>query len=528
VLETLVNPPEEQGRKTQLVVRALAPPVRDRNGVNEFVKAGLALTLAAFWVAAVTPALNGCSARGGGPGDLLSAVGFDPYRLSSDGDKEADRFDEAFRLYAADPDNTRQLKHFRDTYKRVHYAYIDDVPERKLIDAALTGIEERKPAPKSLPATELVEVALDSMTASLDPHSAYLTPEELRETQLVTMGEFGGLGIQVTEEEGVVKVIAPLDDTPAARAGIKSGDVITHLDGDSIHGRSLKDAVGLMRGPPGTSINLTIARQGRPPFQLNLTREIITIEPVRWRRYGSIGYIRIVGFNEKAAERLEDAMVDLRTNQPGLTGLVIDLRNNPGGLLDQSIEVADAFLDNGTIVAIKGRDAASQRAFSARYGDLARDLPIVVLVNAGSASAAEIVAGALQDQHRATLMGEPSFGKGSVQTVMRLPEGGALKLTTALYYTPNGTAIQARGVQPDIQLLGDADDGLPETHEKDLPGALAASVAEMVTAASSVDVTACATVDDAVEDRALGCAVAFLRAGSSDRFIASLAGQQRL
>jgi carboxyl-terminal processing protease len=496
--------------------------------VNEFVKAGLALTLAAIWVAALTPALNGCAARGGGPGDLLSAVGFDPYRLTNDGDKEADRFDEAFHLYAADPDNTRQLKHFRDTYKRVHYAYIDDVPEEKLIDAALTGLEQRAPAPQSLPADELVEVALDSMTASLDPHSAYLTPDELRETQLVTMGEFGGLGIQVTEEEGVVKVIAPLDDTPAKRAGIKSGDVITHLDGDSIRGRSLKHAVGLMRGAPGTTINLTIERAGRPPFQLDLTREIITIEPVRWRRYGSIGYIRIVGFNEKAAERLEDAMVDLRTSELGLSGLVIDLRNNPGGLLDQSIDVADAFLDNGKIVAIRGRDAASERAFSARYGDLARDLPIVVLVNAGSASAAEIVAGALQDHHRATVMGAPSFGKGSVQTVMRLPEGGALKLTTALYYTPNGTAIQARGVQPDIQLVGDADDGVPETHEKDLPGALAGSVAEMVTAVSSVDAKACATVDDAAEDRALGCAVAFIRAGSSDQFFASLAGQQRL
>lgn len=497
--------------------------------MNAFVKAGLALIVAALCVSALTPALNGCAAGRGGSDRFLSAVGFDPYQLSDEGEKAAERFEDAFRLYATDPDDTRPLKHFRDTYKRLHISYIEDVPEQRLIQAAINGLDKSELKPASLPANEVVERALDAMTASLDPHSAYLTPEELRESELVTTGEFGGLGIQVTEDNGFVKVIAAIEGTPADRAGIQSGDVITHLDGDPIVGQPLKHAVGVMRGAPGTRIALTIVRQGGPPFQVDIMREIITIEPVRWKRYGSIGYLRIVGFNEKTVERVEDAMVALRAERPALSGLVVDLRNNPGGLLDQSVDVADAFLDAGTIVAIRGRGGANQRAFSARPGDLARGLPMVVLINAGSASAAEIVASALQDHGRAMVMGVPSFGKGSVQTVMRLPEGGALKVTTALYYTPKGVAIQARGVQPDILLVDETDgDADAATHEADLPGAIVPAPIGSQSTSPAVNPSTCPARADAADDRPLGCALELIRAGSTDRFVAALAGHDRL
>ena len=373
---------------------------------------------------------------------------------SASGDELA-RFNAVFATYASDPGNTRQLKHFRDAYKRIRAAYVDDVPERRLIDAAIEGVRGKNLAPGTMSSTAVVEAALDAMTAALDPHSAYLNPEELRESEMVTSGEFGGLGIQVTQEEGRIKVISPIEGTPADRAGIKPGDVIAAIDGKSVDGMSLRDAVNAMRGEPGSRIKLGIQREQNPPFEVAITRAVITIEPLRWRLEGNVGYLRVVSFNEKVADGVEQAIAEMKRNTGGkLQGMVIDLRNNPGGLLDQSLAVSDEFLNSGTIVSIRGRELGSDRTFRAERGDLLDGLPIVVLINAGSASASEIVAGALQDHQRATVIGTRSFGKGSVQTVMRLPVEGALKLTTALYYTPSGEAIQARGVIPDVTITG--------------------------------------------------------------------------
>ncbi|MBK8210937.1 MAG: S41 family peptidase [Rhodospirillales bacterium] len=376
-------------------------------------------------------------------------------------------------------------------------------------------------------AASLVEAALDAMTASLDPHSAYLNPEELRESEMVTSGEFGGLGIQVTQEEGRIKVISPIEGTPADRAGLKPGDIITAIDGKPLEGMSLRDAVNAMRGEPGSRIKLGIEREKDPPFDVMITRAVITIEPLRWRLEGNIGYLRIVSFNEKVADGVETAIAEMKRNTNGkLQGLVIDLRNNPGGLLDQSLAVSDEFLESGTIVSIRGRELGSDRTFRAERGDLVEGLPIVVLINAGSASASEIVAGALQDHQRATVIGTRSFGKGSVQTVMRLPVEGALKLTTALYYTPSGEAIQARGVVPDITLTG-ADDGSDPAHEIDLPGALPAQGEAKHNSQGAVDVNACPAIGQSA-DRELGCAINLLRAGSADSFLASLGLKARL
>jgi carboxyl-terminal processing protease len=468
----------------------------------------------------VGPMLNSCS-RDAAIDQVVAAVGFDPYRLSDDGQRQLERFRAVFNEYARDPENTRQLKHFTDAFKRIQAAYVERVSEAKLIDAAITGVRAKAERPRSMPASELVEVALDAMTAALDPHSAYLNAEELRESEMVTSGEFGGLGIQVTQEEGLLKVIAPLEGTPADRAGMRSGDLITHLNGGTVKGMSLKDAVNAMRGEPGTSIRLTIQRPDQSPFDLTLTRAIITIEPVRWRVESDVGYLRIVSFNEKVAERVQAAMKEMQDGgrRASLKGLVIDLRNNPGGLLDQSLAVADDFLDEGVIVSIRGRDGAGSRAFTANTGDVARGLPIVVLINGGSASASEIVASALGDHSRATIMGSESFGKGSVQTVMRLPVEGALKLTTALYYAPSGETIQARGVSPDIRISGVSSD--KETHESDLPGALPGSSGGRKGEAAVVDAAACPPMGPQ-EDRELGCAVAFLRAGSTPQFLAAL------
>ncbi|MFO1112478.1 MAG: S41 family peptidase [Rhodospirillales bacterium] len=477
--------------------------------------------------ATISPALNGCS--GDYDGQRYAQAGAsDAHRWGDNSSSdELGRFNAVFKTYATDPGNTRQLKHFRDAYKRIRAAYVDDVPEQKLIDAAIAGVQAKEPAPASMPAAALVEAALDSMTASLDPHSAYLNPEELRESEMVTSGEFGGLGIQVTQEEGRIKVISPIEGTPADRAGLKPGDVISAIDGKPVDGMTLRDAVNAMRGEPGSRIRLGIQRDDDPPFEVAITRAVITIEPLRWRLEGNVGYLRIVSFNEKVADGVETAIAEMKRNTGGkLQGLVIDLRNNPGGLLDQSLAVSDEFLQGGTIVSIRGRELGSDRTFRAERGDLIDGLPIVVLINAGSASASEIVAAALQDHQRATVIGTRSFGKGSVQTVMRLPVEGALKLTTALYYTPSGEAIQARGVIPDVALTG-GDDGGEPAHEIDLPGALPAQGEARHSSQGAVDVKACPAVGEN-GDRELGCAINLLRAGSPENFLASLGLKARL
>src|SRR5271169_889203 len=298
----------------------------------------------------------------------------------------------------------------------------------------------------------LIESAVNGMLTSLDPHSNYLNTKNFDDMKVQTRGEFGGLGIEVSMESGLVKVISPIDDTPAARAGLKPGDLITQLDGQPVQGMTLPQAVDKMRGPVNSDIKLTIRRKGRDPFDVTLTRATIRIQSVRSHLVGDdIGYIRITSFNEQTDVGLNNATKNIK-QQAGdkLRGIVLDLRNKPGGLLDQAVAVSDAFLEKGEIVSTRGRRSDDAQRFDARPGDIAAGLPVAVLINGGSASASEIVAGALQDHHRAILMGTRSFGKGSVQTIIPLPGHGAMRLTTARYYTPSGRSIQAKGIDPDI------------------------------------------------------------------------------
>ena len=301
---------------------------------------------------------------------------------------------------------------------------------------------------------KLIEAALNGMLTSLDPHSDYLNPEAFQEMQDQTRGEYGGLGIEITSEDGVVKVISPIDGTPAARAGIKPGDYITAVDGQTVLGLSVNEAVKQMRGKPGETVTLTIAREKTEPFDVKLIREIIQPKSVTSRLEGDYGYLRLASFNEKATDETRAGIAALRAKDPHLKGLVLDLRNNPGGLLDQAVGVSELFLNGGEVVSQRGRDAHDIERDNAKPGGALDGLPVVVLVNSGTASAAEIVAGALQDRHRAEVVGLTSFGKGSVQTVIPLRGGldGAVKLTTARYYTPSGRSIQRTGIQPDLEV----------------------------------------------------------------------------
>ena len=330
-----------------------------------------------------------------------------------------------------DPKNTYEyLDLFGEIFERVRTSYVEDVDEQKLIEAAIDG-----------------------MLASLDPHSGYLPPQNFEDMREQTRGEFGGLGIEVTMENGFVKVVAPIDDTPAAKAGLEAGDFVTHIDGEAVLGLTLSEAVDKMRGPVGSDIVITISREGADePFDVTITRDVIKIRAVRARAEGNVAVLRITTFNEQTYDNLEDSITKMREEigDDKLQGYIVDLRNNPGGLLSQAIAVSDAFLDAGEIVSTRGRDLEAADRVNARAGDLTDGKPIVVLINEGSASASEIVAGALQDQRRAIILGAKSFGKGSVQTVMRLGDKGAMKLTTARYFTPSGRSIQALGIEPDI------------------------------------------------------------------------------
>jgi len=336
------------------------------------------------------------------------------------------------RAAARDDETYRLMELFANVFERVKQDYVEPVEDRELIEAAING-----------------------MLTSLDPHSSYLDLEHFRDMQVQTRGEFGGLGIEVTMENGLIKVVSPIDDTPAARAGLQPGDFITHLDGEAVTGLTLSEAVDRMRGRVGTDIVITVLRESSgEPFDVAITRDIITIQSVRHHLEGEdVGYVRITSFTEQTESGVEEAIADLKEESDGsLKGYVLDLRNNPGGLLDQAVAVSDAFLDAGEIVSTRARDLEETQRFNARAGDLADGLPIVVIINGGSASASEIVAGALQDHGRAIVLGTQSFGKGSVQTIMPLPGNGAMRLTTARYYTPSGRSIQAKGIEPDIMV----------------------------------------------------------------------------
>lgn len=358
-----------------------------------------------------------------------------------------------------------QLDLFGDIFERIRSTYVEEVDDVALIQAAING-----------------------MLTSLDPHSSYLPPKDYDEMQVETKGEFGGLGIEVTQEDGFVKVVSPIDDTPAYRAGIEAGDFVTHIDGESVLGLTLNDAVELMRGPVGEEIVLTIFREGvDEPFNITIVRDIIKLTAVKVRTEGRAIVVRITSFTEKTISNLTDGIaeeIEANGGVENIDGFILDLRNNPGGLLSQAISVSDAFLDAGEIVSTRGRNVQDSERFNARPGDLAAGKPIVILINGGSASASEIVAGALQDHRRAIVVGTKSFGKGSVQTIMPIQGNGAMRLTTARYYTPSGRSIQALGITPDIlveqrpRVVADEDEEEEETtarrrrSEADLRGSL--------------------------------------------------------
>jgi carboxyl-terminal processing protease len=348
----------------------------------------------------------------------------------------------------------RLLTLFGDVFERIRAEYVEPVNDRELIENAING-----------------------MLTGLDPHSSYMNAKAFRDMQVQTRGEFGGLGLEVTADSGLIKVVSPIDDTPAAKAGIKAGDLITMLDGQTVQGLTLNEAVDKMRGAPGSTIKLTIKREGiNTPVEVSMQREVIHIQVVRARlEPNGIAYVRLTSFNEQTDPGLKKAIDDLRAKNGGsLKGVILDLRNNPGGLLDQAVAVSNDFLDQGEIVSTRARHPQESQRWNAKPGDIVEGLPVVLMINGGSASASEIVAGALQDQRRAVVLGTRSFGKGSVQTVMPLPGNGAMRLTTARYYTPSGRSIQGLGITPDVEVAASRTEAPrfgPE-READLRGAL--------------------------------------------------------
>ncbi|SON57532.1 Carboxy-terminal processing protease CtpB precursor [Hartmannibacter diazotrophicus] len=390
---------------------------------------------------------------------------------------------------AAAPDTYRQLALFGDVFERIRADYVEVPDEQKLIEAAVNG-----------------------MLTSLDPHSSYMNPKSFEDMQVQTKGEFGGLGIEVTMQDGVVKVVTPIDDTPAAKAGILSGDLIVALDGEQVQGMTLQQAVEKMRGPVNSPITLTVVREGASKsLEITVKRDVIRIQSVRSREEDDVGYIRITQFTEQTYDGLKAAIEKIEKDIPKdkLKGFIIDLRNNPGGLLDQAIAVSDTFLDKGEIVSTRGRHEDETRRYSARSGDMTGGKPVIVLTNGGSASASEIVAGALQDHRRATILGTRSFGKGSVQTIIPLGENGAIRLTTARYYTPSGTSIQAKGITPDIEVKQELPDDLKgqvETKgEASLPGHLSSQDGTEETGSGAY------VPPDAKDDKQLNTALDLLR-----------------
>ena len=450
-------------------------------------------------------------------------VGFDTtFNRSYQKTPEFKKFISVYNLYAA---KTRTLKqqivHFSDAYNRVRDNYVEDVEDSKLLAVATEGIRKLKGRPGTISPQIVTEAALDELLTSLDPHSSYLNPEEYKESQIATTGEFGGLGIEINMHPKlkVIRVISPIADTPAARAGIMPGDLITHVNETSIKGVSMRDIVKKLRGPPGTSVRLTILRNQATVVKVSVVRAIIKIQPVKWYTEGKIGIIKVTHFISNSELALKSAIRELTAKLDyQLKGLVLDLRNNPGGLLNQSIAVADLFLEQGTVVSVRSK-SASNRDFSASGEVFVEKIPMVVLVNQGSASASEIVAGALQDYKRAIVMGRKSYGKGSVQTITPLNWDGALRLTTALYYLPSGRTIQGRGITPDIELAPSKVSG-DKKSEIDLPNSFKIKKGAISQPSRhTLKESSCPVGGPDGKDRMLGCAVLFLKSGSESDFL---------
>jgi carboxyl-terminal processing protease len=411
---------------------------------------------------------------------------------------------------AADTTNYQELEKFMSVYERVKANYVEPVDDHTLIKGAIDG-----------------------MLSALDPHSSYVEASDFDQLRATTDGNYGGLGITVSIEDGAVKVIAPTEDTPAWRAGVKAGDYITHINGELMYGLSLDEAVEKMRGDPGSAIKVTIVRPGRDkPLELSMVRERIELRPVKWEIKDGVGYININTFTGNVADQTKSALLSIDKATGGRPlGYVVDLRSNPGGLLDQAVDVSDAFLESGEIVSQRGRGRDDIERYYARPGDMAHGLPVIVLVDSGTASASEIVAGALQDHHRALVMGEKSFGKGSVQTVVQTGPEAALRLTTARYYTPSGRSVQAGGIDPDIKVpqLSDEDyKSRPRIREADLRRHLLAQAKvedKLLEADEGTDprfsVTAAALEKQGVKEFQLDYAIKTLKRLASSKAIAS-------
>lgn len=517
----------------------------------------LMIVLALAVMTVFLPSLSGCALHTGPVERWVSSL-TGTRGLPKEAMNELARFKEVYLQKAVeDEQRDDQFDQFVDAFKVVRSHYVKQVPDADLITYAIDGLTEEDdddwlnqkddgtPRGQAKP-EKVVEVAVDAMLRKLDPHSGYMTPVEFQELMVDTSGEFGGLGIEVQKGDGFLKIVSPMEDTPADRAGIMAGDRITHVDGASIKEWSMTKSVHALRGKPGSPVTITIEREKTAPFDVTVVREIIQVRAVRSALYDDYVHIRVVSFSERMEKDVLKAFEQAR-RELGRTpkGVVLDLRNNPGGLLTQAVALSDMFLEKGNVLSIRGRKSEDVRNFGASAGEIAAGVPLVVLINGGSASASEIVSGALQDHNRAILMGQRTFGKGSVQTIMPLMREGAVRLTTSLYYLPSGRTIQKVGVAPDIRLdlpeipeaandnekgekaEGGAKDKYHAPREADLPNVLNArkytedTLHNKEGVLGNTSVTGCPEVGEK-KDRELGCALEFLKAGTAKKFLAGL------
>lgn len=503
-----------------------------------YIMVGLGLISATVFL----PSLSGCTQQDGSVGALLEQFN-GTSNLPDDTVAQLKNLRTVYDRYSLDDEaREAQFDQLVDAFKIIRRSYVNPVSDQDLLSFAIAGLEDDPQswlgAQKTRATGEKVtDVALDEMLAQLDPHSSYMTAQEFQELMVDTSGEFGGLGIEVQAGDGYLKIVSPIEDTPAYHAGIQPEDRITHVDGQSLMDWSFIQTVRKLRGKPGSPVRVTIEREGSAPFDLTIERAIIQVKAVRFALYEDYLHLRVVSFSERTLEDVENA-IEAAQSQLGRNprGVVLDLRNNPGGLLQQSVALSDLFLDEGKVVSIRGRDENDVRTYAASDGQMLAGVPVVVLVNEGSASASEIVAGALQDSERAIVMGRNSFGKGSVQTIIPLRRDGAVRLTTALYYLPSGRTIQKVGIAPDITLkavvnaqeqAGTEPDSAQMRREADLPHVLEAEnvlqggAQTLAGHLGHVNAAACPEIGPK-QDQELGCALSFLQAGSAARFISKV------